>query len=73
MTKLNLYCDFCNRKYHAADEKNFIQQIKSQIQKSFKIAVDQEQIKQEAFMSQKPTYKCPRCGYLMRNIVKNEK
>ena len=48
---------------------NLIQIIKSQIQKRFKIAIDQENIKEEAFQKQKETFKCPKCGYLMRSIT----
>ena len=70
--KPNLYCENCNKKYQGVDTSNLIQIIKSQIQKSFKIAIDQETIKQEAFENQKESFKCPKCGYLMRSI-KGEK
>ena len=44
--KPNLYCENCNKKYQGVDTSNLIQIIKSQIQKSFKIAIDQETIEQ---------------------------
>ncbi len=71
MNQNNLFCENCNKKYHGINTNNLIQHIKSQIQKSFKIAVDQEVVKKEIFENQLPKYKCPRCGHLMRSITKN--
>ena len=71
MSQSNLYCENCNKKYYGLNTNNLIQHIKSQIQKSFKIAVDQEIVKKEIFENQIQKYKCPKCGYLMRSITKN--